>query len=198
MDTYSKKILRRKMLAKRDLLSPSERRRKDAIIRHTLFSTPVFKEANTVFFYASFRTESETISMIKETLKMGKRVVVPKVDREMRRLRLYEIKDINELSPGYAGIPEPSLSDERLRNIEDIDIVIIPGVVFDYSGNRIGYGGGYYDRVLSEMRKKLPFIALAYKEQLVDLIPAEEHDVKVDMIITDEGIVKIPKPKDDA
>lgn len=191
MATSSKKKLRRKMLEKRDSLSPSERSRKDALIRRMLFNMPEFKEAKTVFFYASFRTESETINMIRKTLKMGKRVVVPKVDKERRRLRLFEIKGITELSPGYVGIPEPSLSDERLMDINDIDIVIIPGVVFDYSGSRIGYGGGYYDRLLSKMWKKLPFIALAYKEQLVDLIPSEVHDVKVDIIVTDEGVLRI-------
>ncbi|MEW6215152.1 MAG: 5-formyltetrahydrofolate cyclo-ligase [Nitrospirota bacterium] len=188
---WDKRTLRREVLEKRDSIPPSERKKKDVLIRHKLFSMPEFKEVNTILFYASFRTEVETISMIKESLKMGKRVVVPKVDKERHRLRLYEIKDVSELSSGYMGIPEPSLLDERLVNLDDIDLVIIPSVVFDYSGNRLGYGAGYYDILLSEMKRKIPFIALAYEEQIVDSIPSELHDVKVDIIITDKQVIKI-------
>ena len=75
-------------------------------------------------------------------------------------------------------------------NLEDIDLMIIPGAAFDLSGNRIGYGGGYYDILLSERRREIPVVALAYEEQLVDKIPSEKHDVKVDMIITDNRIIK--------
>jgi 5-formyltetrahydrofolate cyclo-ligase len=122
---------------------------------------------------------------------MGKRVVVSKVDKERQRLMLYEIKDINELTPGYLGISEPSLSDDRLKDIGDVDLAVIPGVVFDYSGNRLGYGGGYYDNLLPNIKEKTPLIALAYKEQLVDSIPLETHDVKVDVLVTDEGVIRI-------
>jgi len=104
---------------------------------------------------------------------------------------LHEIKDISELSPGYMGIPEPSLSGERLVRLDDIELVIIPGSAFDCSGNRLGYGGGYYDILLSEGKRKVPVIALAYEEQLVDLIPSEVHDVKVDIIVTDKQVIRI-------
>ncbi len=191
MRIYSdKKSLRRKILKKRDSISLPERKKKDVLIKHALFSIPEFKNANTILFYASFRTEVETISMIDESMKMGKQVSVPKADKERHKLRLYEIKDIGELSPGYMGIPEPSLSAERLMNLDDIDVVIVPGAGFDYSGNRLGYGAGYYDILLSENKKKIPVIALAYEEQLVDSIPSEMHDVKVDMIITDKRVIK--------
>lgn len=186
-----KKFLRNKVLEKRDSISPSERKRKNALIKHRLLNLQEFKMAKAILFYTSFRTEVNTICMIEESLRMGKVVLVPKVDKERHRLRLYEIKDIKELSPGYMGIPEPSLPDERLRETNDIDLVIIPGVGFDLSGNRLGYGAGYYDILLSDIKKKVPFIALAYKEQLVDSIPSEMHDIKVDLIITDEQVIKI-------
>jgi 5-formyltetrahydrofolate cyclo-ligase len=193
-----KKLLRKKVIKKRGSIPPPEKKRKDALIMHGLFNIREFKRAKAVLFYASFRTEVDTISMIEGSLKMGKRVFVPKVDKERHRLRLYEIKTIKELSPGYMGIPEPSLPDERLRDINDVDLVIIPGVGFDFSGNRLGYGAGYYDMLLSSMKEsestrteKVPFIALAYRDQLVDSIPSELHDVKVDMIITDEGVIKV-------
>jgi 5-formyltetrahydrofolate cyclo-ligase len=185
-----KKLLRKKVLGKRDSIPPSERKKKDALIMQSLFNLHEFKTAKTILFYASFRTEVDTFNIIEESLKMGKNVLVPKVDKERHRLRLYEIKSLRELSTGYMGIPEPSLPDKRLRELNDADLIIIPGVGFDLSGNRLGYGAGYYDILLSDM-KKVPFIALAYEEQLIDAIPSEMHDVKVDIIVTDEQVIKV-------
>lgn len=186
-----KKTLRKKVLEKRGSIPSSEKKRKDDLIKYNLFNFTGFKEAKTVLFYASFGAEVDTISMIEESLQMGKRVLVPKVDKERHRLRLYEIKDLRELSPGFMGIPEPSLPDERIRDTKDVDLVIVPGTAFDYSGNRLGYGAGYYDILLSGTEKKIPFVALAYEEQLIDSIPSETHDVKVGIIITDRHVIKI-------
>ena len=185
-----KRAIRKEVLKKRDKIAPHIRSVKDALIKERLFSLPEFIAAKTVFFYASLRSEVDTLSMIKESLKMGKKIVLPKVDKERHRLKLHEIKDISELSPGYMGIPEPSLFDERLINLDDVELVIIPGAAFDNSGNRLGYGAGYYDILLSEGERKIPVIALAYEEQLVDSIPAEKHDVKVDMIVSDKRVIK--------
>jgi len=186
-----KSLIRKQILKKRDAISPDIKSVKDALIKQRLFDLPEFITAKTVFFYASFRSEVETLSTIKESLKIGKRVVLPRVDKKRHRLMLYEIKDISELSPMYMGIPEPSLFDKRLVRLDDIELVIIPGAAFDYSGNRLGYGGGYYDILLSKSKKKIPIIAIAYEEQLVDKIPSEMHDVKVDMIVTDKQVIRV-------
>jgi 5-formyltetrahydrofolate cyclo-ligase len=186
-----KTTIRKEVLRKRDELSSNARVLKNSLIRDRLFSLPEFIGAETVLFYASFRSEVETINMIKDSLKMGKRVVLPKVDKRRHLLVLFEIMEMSELNAGYMGIPEPSLRDERAVNIYDIDIAIIPGVAFDSSGNRLGYGAGYYDILLSSS-KKIPVVALAYEEQIVDFIPAENHDVKMDLIITDNRVIRIP------
>ena len=186
-----KKDIRNKILKIRNQISPDIRVEKDLHIRETLFSLPEFLSAKTVLFYVSFRSEVETLSLIRESLAMGKRVVLPKVDRANHVLTLYEIKNMNELSPGYMGIPEPDLPDERCAVIEDIDLAIIPGAGFDLSGNRLGYGVGYYDGLLSQRTKNIQIIALAYDEQLVDSIPAEKHDVRVNLIVTDKRVIRI-------
>lgn len=188
-----KKILREKVLERRDSIPPSLRKKKDVLIKENLFCLPEFKTAKAVLFYASFRTEVDTTGMIEESLRIGKSVFVPKVDKIGHRLRLYEIKDLRELSPGYMGIPEPSLPDQRLHEIKDVDLAILPGVGFDRFGNRLGYGAGYYDILLSEVKKKFPFIALSYEEQLIDAIPSERHDMKVDIIVTDDQVIKVSK-----
>lgn len=191
-----KKALREEVLKRRDGIPHDVRKIKDALIRQRLFTIPEFINAKVVSFYASFRSEVGTLSMIKESLERGKRVILPKVDKERHILNLYEIKDINELSSGYMGIPEPSLPDERLVEGNDIGLFIIPGVAFDEKCNRLGYGKGFYDKLLSEITNPQsltpnPFLtALAYEEQLIDLIPSELHDAKVDMIVTDKRVIK--------
>jgi len=188
-----KKILRKKVLERRDSIPPSLRKKKDILIKQKLFCLPEFKTAKAILFYASFRTEVDTTGMIEESLRMGKTVFVPKVDKIGHRLRLYEIKDLRELSPGYMGIPEPSSPDQRVREIKDVDLAIVPGACFDRFGNRLGYGAGYYDILFSDVKKKIPFIALAYEEQLMDSIPSERHDIKVDAIVTDDQVIRVSR-----
>ena len=188
-----KNTLRKEAIGKRDAIPPAERRKKDALIMQRLFDLQEFKTARTMLFYASFRTEVNTAKLIEECLKMGKTVFVPKVNKARHRLDLYEIKTLRELLPGYMGIPEPSLPHDRFREIKDVDSVIVPGAGFDRSGNRLGYGAGYYDILLSDVKKKIPFIALGYEEQILDLIPSENHDVRVDIIVTDDQVIKVSK-----
>ena len=184
-----KPAIRKELLRRRDAIPPEVRRAKDRLILERLLSLEEFKNAGTVFFYASFRTEFDTTELIKTSLAAGKRAVLPKVDREKQELVLYEIKDFSELGPGYMGIPEPT-SPETPVSINDIDLVIIPGAGFDPMGNRIGYGGGYYDRLLSGMQKHVPVIAPAYEEQIIDSIPSEPHDIRVKVIVTDRQLIR--------
>jgi 5-formyltetrahydrofolate cyclo-ligase len=121
---------------------------------------------------------------------MGKRVVLPKVNVPDWRLMLYEIKNIKELKKGYMDIPEPSVTEDRLRNIDDIDVFIIPGIAFDESGNRLGYSSGLYDKLLSGIKQSVPIVALAYEEQIVEKIFSEPHDVKMHKIITEKRIIE--------
>ena len=185
-----KNSIRREILKKRDDIPQKIKNDKNVLIKKKLFSLHEFLNAGVVFFYASFRSEVETHTMIKESLEMAKRVILPKVQIDRHRIKICEIQDINELSPGWLGIPEPPFANAYSLSIDDANIIIVPGVAFDYSGNRLGYGGGYYDKLLSQRKVKAPIIALAFEEQLVDEIPSEPHDVKIDMIVTDKRIIK--------
>jgi 5-formyltetrahydrofolate cyclo-ligase len=186
-----KNTIRKEVLGRRNAIPQEVKKVKDSLIKGMLFSLPEFGRAGTILCYASFRTEVETAGIIRESLVSGKRVVLPKVDREKRRLELYEVKDLSELSPGHMGISEPSLTGERPISVGDVDLVIMPGAGFDLSGNRLGYGGGYYDILLADSRKETLKIALAYEEQIVESIPSEEHDVKVNIIVTDKRIIRV-------
>lgn len=184
-----KKTIRQEVLQRRDAISKNVKKEKDIVIMQRISQLPEFINAKTIFFYTSFRSEVDTIDMIKVSLNTGKLIVLPKVDKENNRLKLYEIKNMNELARGYMWILEPFVSEDRLRDLDDIDLIIIPGAAFDIYGNRLGYGAGFYDMLLSKMEKKIPIVAPAYEEQIVEKIPAEPHDIKVDKIVTDKKVI---------
>lgn len=195
-----KKGIRAGLLKKRDAIPPALKLQKDAAIRQSFFSLEEFRKASYIMMYVSFRSEVETKSYLQDIITIGKELIVPLVDSANRLLELYEIRNVSELVPGYKGIPEPGIKDNRRVELNDIDLIIIPGAGFDEKGNRIGYGGGYYDRLLSGIRKRnlLPddphpspmLIALAFEEQIVKEIPSEPHDIKMDMIITDRRVIR--------
>ncbi len=190
-----KKNLRKKILALRDALSEEERGQKSITIHKHLFSLPEFASAQTVAFFISFKSEVVTEPMIREALSLSKKVVVPITDLTERKLVFSRLIDFSEdLSPGTWGIPEPKPACIRPVAPEEIDLVITPGAVFDRRGNRIGYGGGFYDGLLSSVGK--PAVALAFSVQIVECVPTESgHDVPVDMIITEEGITRCRGPQ---
>ena len=186
-----KASLRKQILLKRDSIPPTVKKAKDTAVEERIFLLPEFKTAKTILFFASFRSEVDTVGMIERSLEAGKTVVLPRV--QGKDLALYQIKGIFELVPAYMGIPEPSvLTDDRRMSVNDVDAIIIPGAAFDETGNRIGYGGGFYDRLLAELQKSVPVIAPTYEEQVVESVPADPHDKKVSIIVTDSREIRCP------
>jgi len=185
-----KSRIRQDVLRKRDSIDPETKKAKDLLIKEKILSLSEFRQATVIFLFASFRSEVSTSPLIEEALRLGKRVVLPSVDPTNKELRLYEIKDPVELSSGYMGITEPAVPVERERDINDVTLVVMPGAAFDSMGNRLGYGGGYYDKLLSRLRRNIPLIALAYEEQIVDILPSESHDIKVHTIVTDKRVLR--------
>ena len=173
------------MLAARDSLLPEQRTAKSREIEERLFSLPEFKSARIVLFFASFRSEVDTGPMIRRALTFGKRVVLPKVkDAE---LALYEITDWDkDVSPGAWGIPEPR--ENRPVRLDEIDLILVPGAAFDGLGNRLGYGAGFYDKLLSAFAKTT--LALAFEAQIVPQVPAELHDIPIDKIVTERRLIR--------
>ena len=144
----AKKEIRRKKLKERAALPPGIRKHAEAGIAQRLFSCALYQEAEEIFCYASYGSEADTSRIIAESLRLGKRTAVPKVIGE-RRMEFYYISGMDELSPGYRGIPEPAgtAGTEALPGRDTL--IILPGAVFDRTGNRLGYGGGFYDTYLA-------------------------------------------------
>lgn len=182
-----KSQLRKEMVAKRDAVPSGVRKAKSASILERLKNLEIFSEAYTVMFYVGFRSEVETHKLIKEVLKTERRVAVPLVYKD--RLAVKQISDFKQLKPGAMGILEPG-SKQPAVPLEEINVVIVPGVAFDKRHYRLGYGGGYYDRFLSrEADAHFTSIGLAFEEQIVDELPVGAHDQKVDFIVTDRRII---------
>jgi 5-formyltetrahydrofolate cyclo-ligase len=195
-----KRGIREALLKKRNGIKLAEKKAKETAIRKRLFALSDFKKARDILFYSSFRSEVDTMRCIKHAIKLKKNIALPVVDEKKKELKLYKIKDISELVSGYMGILEPGITKGRETGLKEMDAVIIPGAGFDIRGNRLGYGFGYYDKLLSKpknvkerssLRVKRHFttIALAFEEQIVPRVPGEIHDVKVDKIVTDKRVI---------
>lgn len=185
-----REVLRRDVLARRDRVSPEDRRRWSRAIADRFWRLPELASARTVHFSLSVGSEVETGELVAEAKRRRLRVVVPVTVVEGRRLVLAEFEGAETLEPGPFGILEPSVASRKLVAVDDVDALVIPGVAFDDQGNRLGWGAGYYDRLLADARRGVPIIALAYECQIVPAIPPRDHDVRVSVIVTDQRVIR--------
>lgn|SRR3989338_4123881 len=182
----TKKSLREEMEARLLSQGPNERLEKSRLIWDKLFGSAAFKKAACVCFYVSLPMEVDTSLMIDNALAMGKRVVVPLSDLENKELKLYQIKNRrDDLKEGAFGISEPIPDRTRLTKKEEVDCVIVPGIVFDKQNHRIGRGKGFYDRFLQGFGAEVPKIGLAFSFQVIQKIPHDSHDEKLSLVLTD-------------
>lgn len=186
-----KQTLKQEILSKRNHLNKEDIKKKSELIKNNLYALPEFQKSKNIMFYASFNSEVDTQEIIKELLdKKEKIIVVPYVVKNNPILQLSELKDFNELEPKTFGILEPKELYKREFNPEKVDLILIPGVVFARNGHRIGYGYGFYDRFLKTIKNNPTKIALVYDFQIVEKIPEEQHDVPMDIIITEAQTIK--------
>jgi len=189
-----RQMLRNKILGARDLLSASERHEKSSSAIQNFWSLPEMKHWSTLFIYVNFRSELETLELIYQCLSQGKRVAVPLVDASTVSMIPLLIQDPEkDLVPGYYGIPEPDPQKSLRVAAREIDAAVIPGSVFDIQGGRLGYGGGYYDRYLVNDAPQAKRIGLAFEMQVVEKVPVEPHDQPLDILITEKGVVNLPR-----
>lgn len=185
--------LRTETLHRRDQLAGPERREKSERIARVLLSTDAVRSSDSIFIYVSFRSEVETLSLIRSLLDMGKKVSVPLTRVAEKRLDIVVIENPDQdLAPGYCKIPEPTEEVAAARTIsaEELDLIILPGSVFDERGGRFGYGGGYYDRLLAQIPSAARY-GLAFELQIVEQIDLQPHDQILDAIITEERLIKV-------
>ncbi|MFQ5441608.1 MAG: 5-formyltetrahydrofolate cyclo-ligase [Thermodesulfobacteriota bacterium] len=186
----TKEILRRRFLEiRREMTFEKVFGLSDRIQKRFLESA-YFKNARRLSLYSSFANEVLTDEIFLGALKRGKETFYPKVLKRKRHLDFFRVADLNELSPGAFDIREPEKASEAVGP-GGFDLIVVPGVVFDPGGGRVGFGKGYYDRALKGLECEV--VALAYESQVLDRkkIPMESHDVRVGAIVTENRIIKI-------
>jgi 5-formyltetrahydrofolate cyclo-ligase len=186
----NKDEIRRKILKKRLSQSSEDIRDKSQQVFLSLAETVEYINSRNIMFYVATRSEVQTEEMIKMSIEMGKNVFVPIILPECLNLVPSKILDFDvELEKGKKGILEPKKEYYRLFSPENIDLIIVPGVAFDLSGNRIGRGFGYYDNFLIKVRSSTKIIALAFEIQIVEKIITKKNDIPVHGIITEKRII---------
>lgn len=186
-----KQELRAFYLNKRDRMDEIYRKLASLDISRQLFEEPDYKEADTILCFVGFRSEVDTKGIIADALKQGKKVYCPKV-LSKHHMEFYQIFDEADLSPGKYGIlePTPETFDSCWKENDSMKTcIIVPGAVFDVKGNRIGYGGGYYDYYLSRHSLSCK-IGLGFDGQITDEIEVEETDQRLDILISEKEVYR--------
>jgi 5-formyltetrahydrofolate cyclo-ligase len=172
----------------RDSIPREEKESMDRCVLNSLLGWEIYRDARGIFCFVSFRSEIDTRGILLAALAEGKTVSVPRVDAGAKEMKAYVVRDLErDLQPGYCGIFEPIVSCEEARD-DAIDLIIAPGIAFTPRGDRLGYGGGFYDRFF-KMHYTIKNCALTYDRLVVDALPVKEHDRAVDYLITERGVM---------
>mgnify|MGYP002625410720 CR=1 FL=1 len=181
---FDKSSLREQMLDRRMSLDEETVKNSSQAIINRIINMPDYDNSSTILAYYPFKNEIDTIPIINDALKKGKRVGLP-VTFDSHQMSFYEIWDISEVKPGRFGVMEPDMD----IPVEDNDaFMIVPGVAFDMRKNRIGFGAGFYDIYLDSF-PDIYTCALAYDFQVIDAFETEEHDKAVDIIVTESQLI---------
>ncbi|HEU0219353.1 MAG TPA: 5-formyltetrahydrofolate cyclo-ligase [Gallionella sp.] len=186
-----KQVIRKSTLSRREQLPADIRAAYNAAITERLLQLPEYRQAETVLGYMNFGAEFTSELWIERVLADGKRLVLPKVNHHTNHLDLYWVEDPeNQLAAGLWGIREPIVERcERLAAPDEVEFALLPGVAFARDGARLGYGGGYYDKLLASIAQRPVLTAAAFALQIVERIPQEANDVKVEWIITEQETI---------
>ena len=173
-----KKELRRQIREKKRAMTEDQIVTASARLGELFLNCPEYKSAKTIYGYLPYNQEVRTVPMLEQAMRDGKRVAVPKCYGD--QMRFIYMDDLSKVENGYANIPEP-IADEPVAN-DKTALVLMPGMAFTADGNRMGYGGGFYDKFLAA-EPDHPTVALCYDFQMVDYIPTDDYDIPVDRVL---------------
>jgi 5-formyltetrahydrofolate cyclo-ligase len=163
-------------------------------IQNRILDSEMYRKADVILSYSAIRSEVETELFHRMVLAQGKSLYLPKTYPNQKRMSFYRVTDLARLQSGYQGILEPPEEGaaevfwkQKKENQKEKILMIMPGAAFDDRGNRLGYGGGYYDRYLSEYGECFTTVLIAFEEQKTARIPEESCDIKPDYILTQQG-----------
>lgn len=184
-ESGSKSPLRDKLKQLRDQVDPAFAESASQGVWNILCQLAEFAKAQGIGAFASTPSEINTYSILEGSLELGKRLYLPKVVKEKSFFHFYPVQNFKTLAKGPYGILEPA--GNKPADWEEIDLVLVPGLAFDLTGNRLGFGKGYYDRILPRLKKSTLTIGLGYSFQIVEKIPAEPHDIPLKAVLSEKG-----------
>lgn len=182
-----KRMLRKRTVEKLKALPEEYRRAADWRICQQVLSLPKYQEADTIFTFVGTKDEIDTTCLIEAALQAGKTVGVPR-SSEGGIMAVYAISGLHDLHPGRFGILEPDAGAIPIA-IEEIDFCVIPCLACDLKGNRLGHGGGYYDRYLS--KRRMDTAVVCYHDLILPEVPVMEHDIPIDRVVTERVVVEL-------
>lgn len=184
----TKEQIRKQMIQNRNQMTSQEVTQKSSLIAQKVLKTPEYEEADNILLYADYRHEVMTREIFDDAVLRKKKVFFPK-SREDGTMEFYQVVSVKQLESGYKGIKEPVVDEQylyRFQRKEDT-LMIVPGVAFDMKGYRVGYGKGFYDRFLRDKRQ-ITAMGLGFSNQIVEEIPHNQYDIRMDKIVTEEII----------
>jgi len=190
MDDNIKNTLRKDILSQRKNMNSQDVSAFSNKIINTIMELPQFIKCKNIMIYLSFNNEVDTFSLVTWCLNNGITVIAPYCVKQEKKIIPFIINNLTtDLAKSTFGIMEPKYDLLNEANLIDIDLIIVPGVVFDKHCNRIGFGAGYYDRFLSEKAKNTITIGIAYDYQIIDEVPVDIYDVPLNFIVTQDRII---------
>jgi 5-formyltetrahydrofolate cyclo-ligase len=185
-----KAALRKQIIAARDALSAATRHDLSTRITQELLKLNAYRNAACVLAYMSFGSEFNTGILVADALASGKQLCLPRVNRDTRRLEVHRVENIDrDLQPGVWGIREP-LPGRPHADFDRIDFVLLPGVAFTPRCERLGYGGGFYDRLIAQFTNRPPLVAAAFALQVREQIPLAVNDQRIDVVVTENSLYR--------
>ena len=182
---FRKKVIEYRNNKDTDFISTNSQK-----ITEKLLSMKCIKDASTIMLYLDFNNEVKTDQLITKLISLRKTVAAPVIIKDERKLIPFKITNLKDgINIGAYGIREPKKDPSNELNVEAIDILIVPAVAYDKDCYRLGYGGGFYDRFLENLRKDAVTIGIAFDLQIFDEVPKEPHDAQLDYIVTESRIL---------
>ena len=189
----AKAELRVRVLAARDAMTPDARADASARLHARVQALPEWQSAACVLLYLGIRSEYDPRPLAQHLLDRGAQLVLPRIVRSSSTLEIRAVRNLQEdLQPGVWGLQEPDPARCAEVAPEALDLVLVPGVAYDMSGGRMGYGAGYYDRLLADPALRAARVAALFREQLVSAVPREAHDLPVDVLVLPDGMLRVP------
>jgi 5-formyltetrahydrofolate cyclo-ligase len=185
-----KQYIRRSLRAVRRGLSEVERLARSRRVWERVAGLSCYQHARMVLGYMAFDHEVLTDGLMQQAMASGKQLVLPMVLGDRQNMTLYAIEDLGrDVAPGYRGILEPRPRRTRAVAPEILDLALIPGVAFDLRGGRLGFGAGFYDRLLSRLPRGIPTVGLAFDFQVIPRLPCQPHDMLLEAIVTEHRVI---------